>query len=70
MGAHDRTAQTFMTDTEYGRGLARVVEAYLASLGRGDQEGVWISGFDGSGKSHLGKVLCALWTDFEFPDGA
>ena len=62
--------QTFVTDGEYGRGLVRLVEAYLAALGRGDQGGVWISGFYGSGKSHLAKMLCALWTDFAFPDGA
>jgi hypothetical protein len=36
--------QTFVTDGEYGRGLARLVEAYLAALGRGDQG---VCGFPG-----------------------
>ena len=62
--------QTFVTDGEYGRGLIRILESFLAALGRGDQGAVWISGFYGSGKSHLAKMLGALWTDFEFPDGA
>lgn len=29
-----------------------------------------MSGFYGSGKSHLVKMLCFLWTDYRFPDGA
>ena len=29
-----------------------------------------MSGFYGSGKSHLVKMLRALWADTEFPDGA
>lgn len=62
--------RTFITDGEFGRGLLRILESFRGGLGHGNQKSVWISGFYGSGKSHLAKMLCALWTDQPFPDGS
>ena len=60
----------FVCDGQYAAGLARVLSTYLANLDKPEQPGVWVSGFYGSGKSHLVKVLQHLWNDFTFPDGA
>jgi hypothetical protein len=62
--------ETFVCDGEYARGLERVLKAYLDGLGRGEQKAAWVSGFFGSGKSHLVKVLRYLWQDYPFADGA
>src|ERR1035441_3075157 len=62
--------ETFVCDGEYARGLERILKAYLDGLGREEQKAVWVSGFFGSGKSHLVKVLRYLWEDFHFADGA
>ena len=62
--------ENFVCDGEYALGLERVLKAYLDSLGRQEQKAVWVSGFFGSGKSHLVKVLRYLWEDYRFPDGA
>ncbi|MCC7279485.1 MAG: BREX system P-loop protein BrxC [Chromatiaceae bacterium] len=62
--------QTFVCDGEYARGLERMLKAYLDGLGKAEQKAVWVSGFFGSGKSHLVKVLRYLWEDYRFPDGA
>ena len=62
---------TFVCDGAYANGLARILEAFLGSIGRGSSApAVWISGFFGSGKSHLASMVAALWTNLEFPDGA
>ena len=62
---------TFVCDGAYANGLARILEAFLGSIGRGSSApAVWISGFYGSGKSHLASMVAALWTNLEFPDGA
>lgn len=62
--------ETFVCEGQYARGLERILAAYLDNLGREEQPAVWVSGFYGSGKSHLVKILRFLWTDFVFPDGA
>ncbi|HEY2480620.1 MAG TPA: hypothetical protein VGI30_00290, partial [Caulobacteraceae bacterium] len=60
--------QTFVCDGAYGAGLTRIIEGFLGA--KGDVPAAWISGFYGSGKSHLAKMLGALWTNLEFDDGA
>ena len=60
----------FVCDGQYAEGLSRILSTYLGHLDKPEQPGVWVSGFFGSGKSHLVKMLQYLWTDFEFSDGA
>ncbi len=60
----------FVCDGEYANGLQRILESYLRNLDQNAQPAVWVSGFYGSGKSHLVRVLQYLWTDFGFPDGS
>jgi hypothetical protein len=62
--------ETFVCDGEYARGMERILKAYIEGLGREEQKAVWVSGFFGSGKSHLVKVLRYLWEDYRFTDGA
>jgi len=62
--------ETFVCDGEYARGLERILKAYLDGLSKPEQKAVWVSGFFGSGKSHLVKVLRYLWEDYRFSDGA
>ncbi len=50
--------------------MERILKAYLAGLGQTEQMAAWVSGFFGSGKSHLVKVLRYLWEDYHFADGA
>jgi hypothetical protein len=60
--------KTFVCEGEYSKGLEKILRTYIANLDRPEQAAVWVSGFYGSGKSHLGKILRYLWTDFEFPE--
>ena len=62
--------ETFVCDGQYEKGLETILETFIRNLSnRNEQPGLWISGFYGSGKSHLAKMLRILWTDFAFPDG-
>lgn len=60
---------TFVCRGQYESGLRKVLETFLANLGKSEQPGIWVSGFYGSGKSHFVKVLRALWADEPFADG-
>lgn len=61
---------TFVCEGQYADGIQKIIRSYLDGLGKTNQKAVWVSGFFGSGKSHLLKMLCHLWQDTPFPDGA
>ena len=62
--------ETFVCDGQYGDAIERILKSYLTNLDRPKQDAAWVSGFFGSGKSHLLKMLGHLWVDTPFPDGA
>ena len=62
--------KTFICEGQYEQGLIRLLRSYLDNLSQPEQPAAWISGFFGSGKSHLVKMLRYLWVDYQFPDGA
>jgi hypothetical protein len=61
---------SFVCEGEYERGLQRILDSYVRHRGSTTQPAVWVSGFYGSGKSHLVRVLQHLWADTTFPSGA
>ncbi len=60
--------KTFVCEGEYQRGMYRILDTYLKHLDEPKQPAAWVSGFFGSGKSHLVKILGYLWEDFVFPN--
>ncbi|TXN82680.1 BREX system P-loop protein BrxC [Methylobacterium sp. WL8] len=62
--------ETFVCEGQYADGIQKIVQSFLDNSGKTSQRGAWVSGFFGSGKSHLLKMLCHLWQDTRFSDGA
>ncbi|PYQ26570.1 MAG: BREX system P-loop protein BrxC [Acidobacteria bacterium] len=61
---------TFVCEGQYADGMHRIISSYLSDLNKTSQKGAWVSGFFGSGKSHLLKMLAHLWQNTEFSDGS
>ena len=55
-----------MVTAEVAKGLGEFAERYLEET---NANGVWISGFFGSGKSHLLKILSHLLDNRKLPNG-
>lgn len=62
--------ETFVCDGMYGEGIEHILSTFLKNIDQSQQPAAWVSGFFGSGKSHLVKMLRALWMDTVFEDGA
>ena len=60
----------FVCEGQYKDGMIRILESFLGNVDSTVQPAAWISGFYGSGKSHLEKMLRHLWIDTKFEDGA
>jgi hypothetical protein len=62
--------KTFVCDGAYAEGLEKILKSYIDSVKRNaKQPCVWISGFFGSGKSHLAKMARSLWNNQELNNG-
>jgi hypothetical protein len=61
--------ETFVCGGQYENGMRIVLETFLKNIDEAQQPAVWVSGFYGSGKSHLAKMLRALWQNEPFGDG-
>lgn len=61
--------RSFVCEGEYERGLERILDSFLTNLGQAQQPAVWVSGFYGSGKSHLCRVLEYLWRNVRLSSG-
>lgn len=59
----------FVCEGQYEDGMNRILDSYVGNVNSTTQPAAWVSGFYGSGKSHLLKMFRHLWVDTKFADG-
>ena len=62
--------EMFVCEGRFKDAIIRILDQYVGGLDNNAQKAAWVSGFYGSGKSHLLKMLTHLWANTKFPDGA
>ena len=62
--------ETFVCEGRFSDAMERIIGRYLPDLDSPRQSSVWVSGFFGSGKSHLLKMLTHLWKNTTFGGGS
>ena len=62
--------ETFVCEGQFSLAIQLILERFLGNLSHTRQDSAWVSGFFGSGKSHLLKMLAHLWVNTAFADGA
>lgn len=60
----------FVCEGEFAKGLDLILSSFLTNLRNASQLAAWVSGFFGSGKSTVLKILAHLWANTVFSDGA
>jgi hypothetical protein len=60
--------EIFVCEGRYADGIARILESFARDLDKTSQQAGWVSGFYGSGKSHLLKMLAYFWENRPFAD--
>lgn len=58
----------FVCEGQYREGMVRILESYIGNSDAAVQPAAWVSGFYGSGKSHLLKMFRHLWVDTSLPE--
>jgi len=56
----------FVCEGQYHSGFIRILESYVGNYSSTVQPAAWVSGFYGSGKSHLLKMFRHLWVNHPF----
>ena len=63
--------EMFVCEGKFEHAINLILARFLGNQSASNaQTAAWVSGFYGSGKSHLLKMLTHLWANTRFPDGA